>query len=218
MLTALQKKNRLAWARKRLNWTHEEWSSVLFSDESKFDVCIGDDRGRVIRNKSEAFHPDCLKRTVKFAKGVMVWGCMSARGVGNLYFIEGTVNAVKYQDILENQLLPSVDRLYPEGDVLFQQDGASCHTAKTTKRWLQDHHINVLDWTSSSPDLSPIENLWGIMKKKLRQSRPRTEALLKKKISEIWNSITAEQCEELVATMNKRLRAVIAAKGDATQF
>lgn len=42
----------------------------------------------LFRNKSEAFHPDYLKRTVKFAQGLIVWGCMSSKGVENL-FIDG---------------------------------------------------------------------------------------------------------------------------------
>jgi hypothetical protein len=69
---------------------------------------VGDYWKRVIRSKEEAFHKDCLKRTVKFPKSVMIWGCMSARGLGKYQFIEGTVNAEKYQEILQNSLLPTL--------------------------------------------------------------------------------------------------------------
>lgn len=143
-------------------WT-EEWNKIVFSDESKFEVAVGDSRSRVIRSKHEAFHPDCLKRTVKFPKSLMVWGCMSAKGLGTLEFIESTVNAPKYQEILTKSLLPSVQRLYPDGKFIFQQDGASCHTAKSTKKWFTDNNITVLDWPSSSPDLNIIETVWQKM-------------------------------------------------------
>lgn len=64
----------------------------------------------MIRSKDEAFHKDYLKRTVKFPAIVMVWGCMSANGVDNLHIISGSVNAQKYQEIFEENLLASVEK------------------------------------------------------------------------------------------------------------
>ena len=80
LITVNRKKNRYNWAKSKLAWTMEDWSKVIFSDESKFDVCVGDLRRRVIRSKSEAFNKDCLKRTVKFPKGIMVWGACQLKG------------------------------------------------------------------------------------------------------------------------------------------
>lgn len=72
----MQTKNRLIWARNYRFWTQEQWRSVIWSDESKFDVCVGDTRKRVLRTAKEAYHNDCLVKKVKFPKSVMVWGCM----------------------------------------------------------------------------------------------------------------------------------------------
>ena len=88
----------------------------------------------------------------------MVWGCMSARGVGNLKFIDGTIIAQKYVNILEENLLPSINYLSDNGEFIFQQDGASSHTTKITKKYLESREINVLNCPSSSPDLNPIES------------------------------------------------------------
>ena len=98
-MTLKQKKNLLKLAKSHINWTSEEWNSVHWSDESRFEVCVGDNRSRVIRQKNEAFNSDCLKKKVKFPASVMVWGSMSARGVGKLHFIDGIVNTNKYLEI-----------------------------------------------------------------------------------------------------------------------
>lgn len=148
----------------------------------------------------------------------MVWGCFSAKGVGKLHFIEGTLKAENYVRILVEHLLPSVTILSVVDEFVFQQVGASCHTAKITKKWFDDNRIEVLDWPSSSPDLNPIENIWAIMKRRLRNDPQRTVQGLKAKIQEIWDSITPSECQYLVNTMNKRLNAVIKNKGDVTQF
>ncbi|KAI2659457.1 Transposable element Tc1 transposase [Labeo rohita] len=46
--------------------------------------------------------------------------------------------------------------------------GPQAHTAKSTKSWLNDHGVGMLDWPANLPDLNPIENLWGIVKRKMR--------------------------------------------------
>lgn len=194
------------------------WNKIIFSDESKFDISVGDCRKRIIRDKNEAFHSSCLKRTVKFAQGVMVWGCMSANGVGKLEFITGNVNAEKYQQILENSLLPSIETLHPDGNFIFQQDGASSHTAKSTIRWIDHHNMSLLKWPSSSPDLNVIETLWHNMKRHLRDHPQRTLPDLKKKIQQIWDAYTPAYCRSLLSSMPARVKAVIKRKGDVTSY
>ncbi len=71
-------------------------------------------------------------------------------------------------------MLPSADQLFKDADFIFQQDLAPAHTAKSTKSCLNDHGVGVLDWPANSPDLNPIENLRGIVKRKMRNKRPKT--------------------------------------------
>ncbi len=119
----------------------------------------------------------------------MIWAAMSSAGVGPLCFLKSTVNTAVYQDILEHFMLPSADELYGDADFIFLQDLAPAHTAKGTKSWFNDHGVTVLDWPANSPDLNFIENLWVIVKRKMRDTRPNNADDLKAAIKAPWASL-----------------------------
>ncbi len=120
------------------------------------------------------------------------------------------------RSLLPGFMLPSADKLYGDADFIFQQDLAPAHTAKGTKSWFNDHGVTVLDWPANSPDLNPRDNLWGIVKRKMRDTRPNKADDLKAAIKATWASITPEQCHRLIASMPRRIDAVIHAKGGPT--
>ncbi len=148
----------------------------------------------------------------------MIWAAMSSAGVGPLCFPKSTVNAAIYQEILEHFMLPSADKLYGDADFIFQQDLAPAHTAKGTKSWFNDHGVTVLDWPANSSDLNHIENLWGIVKRKMRDTRPNNADDLKATVKETWASIPPQQCHKLITSMPCRIEAVIKAKGAPTKY
>ncbi len=189
LLNHRQRQRRLTWAKEKKNWTVAQWSKVLFSDESKFCISFGNQGPRVWRKGGEAHSPSCMKSSVKFPQSVMIWGAMSSAGVAPLCFLKTNITAPVYQDILEHFMLPSADQLFKDADFIFQQDLAPAHTAKSTKSWLNDHGVGVLDWPANSPDLNPIENLWGIVKRKMRNKRPKNADELKATVKETWASI-----------------------------
>ncbi len=159
-----------------------------------------------------------MKSSVKFPQSVMIWGAMSSVGVGPLCFLKTNVTAPVYQEILEHFILPSAYQLFKDADFIFQLDLAPAHTAKSTKSWLNDHGVGVLDWPANSPDLNPIENLSGIVKRKMSNTRPNNADELKAAIKETWASIPPQQCHKLITSMPRRIEAVIKAKGAPTKY
>lgn len=145
----------------------------------------------------------------------MVWGCFAYNGTGHLKIIEGTMNAAKYIQILEDCLQSSVEKLELGPDWVFQQDNDAKHTAKATRAWLQNNNINVLTWPSQLPDMNPIENLWRTLKNQICGKRPKNLSELKV-FAEEWSKIPTKSCQALVESYRNRLRAVVANEGGPT--
>ncbi len=130
---------------------------------------------------------------------------------GQLACLEGTMNAERYIKVLEQHMLPS-------RRCVFQQDNAKPHTAAITTAWLRSRRVRVLNWPACSPDLSPIENIWHIIKRKIRQRRPRTLQQMETYIRQEWDHIPTPKLQKLITSMPRRLQTVLKRRGDATPW
>ncbi len=106
----------------------------------------------------EEYKDKCVLPTVKHGGGsVMVWGCMGAAGIGELQFIEGTMNANMYCDILKQSMIPSLRRL---GCVaVFQHDNDPKYTSKTTTALLKKLRVKVICGESSNGRWRSVRSL-----------------------------------------------------------
>ncbi|ROL52569.1 Adiponectin receptor protein 2 [Anabarilius grahami] len=100
-LNMIQKRRRFLWAKAHLKWTVAKWKTVLWSDESKFEVLFGKLGRHVIRTKED--NPRCYQRSVQKPASLMVLSCMSACGMGSLHIWKGTISAERYIQMWEGR-------------------------------------------------------------------------------------------------------------------
>ena len=62
---------------------------------------------------------------------VVVWGCMSAAGTGEMRLIEGIMDSKMYCGILKQNMKPSLQKL--GRTAVFQHDNDPKHTSKMTR-------------------------------------------------------------------------------------
>lgn len=207
----------------------EEWSRIIYSDEAY--VQLGDTKGTtyVTRAIGEEYNDDCVVPKFKQSSlRIMVWGCVKRGRKGPLVVLEypggrgGGMTARHYQDqVLEKHLHDFyMEQAEESGQVLFQQDGAPCHRAKSTSQWLELNDIEKMPHPAASPDLNPIEPLWHTLKTHIRNREHIPSSLdeLKAAAHEAWAKVTEDDINRHIDTMEERVRAVLRAKGSHTPF
>ena len=100
------RRKRVCWAKEHIRKTVEDWSNVVFTDESCIKLSGSDGRVFVWRKTTEEWLPVCTLGTVKQGEAaIMIWGAMTSSGVGPLTFLEGKINGEKYKETLEKHFL-----------------------------------------------------------------------------------------------------------------
>lgn len=218
LITKKNKIARLKFAREHLHWSVKDWSNVLFSDESKFNLFGSDGIQWVRRQSGKRFDIRYQIPTVKHGGGsIMVWGCFSSQGIGPLRQIRGIMKKEQYIEILETDMLPHAMETM-DSNWIFQHDNDPKHTSRAVQNWINQNNVNVLKWPSQSPDLNPIEHLWEHSKMRIRNEKFKNITKLFETLSQEWQNIPPAIIHNLLKSMPKRMQAVIDSKGYSTKY
>ncbi len=126
------------------------------------------------------------------------------------------MNNATYQKVLEDHLIPF---MCIHRATHFLYDGAPCHASKHIKEYLADKPFTIIDWLGNSPDLNPIENCWNYMKEKLKSKDTWSIEKLTREIKILWTTdLSKEYLKSLSYSMPRRIRQVLAVKGDSIGY
>lgn len=219
LLTKKHTAARIKFAEQHMQWPMEKWRNILWTDESKIVLFGGTgSRQYVRRPPNTEYHPKYTTKTVKHGGSkIMVWACFSYHGVGPIHLINNVMDQHVYVDILNNVMLPYAEYEMPL-QWAFQQDNNPKYTSRKAKEWFRVKGIRVMSWPAQSPDLNPIENLWGDIKRKVADARPSNNRELWQVVQNEWSQITAKRCQDLVDSMQRRCKAVLENKGFTTKY
>ena len=198
------------------------WESVMFSDESWF-FWEFHGRERVWVDVNCKDHEILRRHVKKHPDKVLIWSCFCASGVGNLYRVNGNLKSKQYQMILRDHAAPSMNRLLGMGGI-FQQDNAPPHVSKTSRKFLSDtatqNGFQLIEWPPQSPDLSPIENLWAILDRRLKDRSVTSADEVFEFLQKAWDGLNRDQelLVNLIHSMPRRIQACIKNGGGKIKY
>lgn len=207
---------RMDWASKYIHWT-TEWTNIVFSDEKKFNLDGPD-------GCSYYWHDLRKEKKFNFSRNfgggtLMLWAGFSMYGKTPLVKISTRMNSRNYIEMLNDVLIPFSDD-FMDGDFMYQQDNASIHVSKESKAWFASVDIELLDWPARSPDLNPMENLWGILARKVYHGGRKYSSIqeLEVAVRHYWRQIDTSMLEKLVNSMPNRLFKLVKRNGKQIDY
>ncbi len=205
----MHKKARKQFAEDKQTKDMDYLNHVLWSDETKINVFGSDGVKLVWRQPGEEYKDKCVLPTVKHGGGsVLVWGCISAAGTGELQFIEGTMNVNMYCDILKQSMIPSLRRLGRRA--VFQHDNDHSHAKEAESKG------DELAKHVSKP--KPYWASVGHFQRKAEERKVSNIHQLGDVVMEEWKRTPVATCEALVNSMPKRVKAMLGNNGGHTKY
>lgn len=211
MVRDVNKVARLEWAKQMIE-DGEQFDDVIFTDESTFQVEYH--ARRAYRRIGE---PRILRQKPKHPAKIHVWCGISKRGATKIVLFKSNMTATRYTQILDAALVPFINSVFPAGHRLYQ-DNDPKHTSRWAQWYFSEKEINWWPTPPESPDINPIELVWGSMKEAVRnQYKPKTLDDLKTSIMHYWETkLTPENCQKYIEHVQTVLPRVVEVNGAAT--
>ncbi|CAO4381249.1 unnamed protein product [Caenorhabditis nigoni] len=191
-------------------------NTVVFSDEKKWNLDGPDGYRSYWRDLRK--DPRMFSRRNFGGGSLMVWGAFCDGRKLDLQFITTRETSDSYQKTLQIAVVPFFRNR--RRSHIFQQDNAPIHKSNSTLAWLAAKGIKDMKWPACSPDLNPIENLWGILARRVYKNGRQFNSIqeLKDAVQEEWDRVTSVELQNLVASMPNRVCEVIKKDGGETSY
>ncbi|GFU68750.1 putative transposable element [Trichonephila clavipes] len=195
------------WAQNEIAVVPDFHKRFLFSDEAHFWL-NGYVNKQNCRIWSEA-NPQVSVETPLHPEKLTVWCALWPGGIIGPYFFKNdevhnvTVNGDRYTAMITNFFIPELNN-HNVQELWFQQDGATCHTARATIDLLKDtfgdrliSRFGPVNWPPRSCDLTPLDYfLWGYVKSLVYADKPQTLDHLEDNIRRVIADIRPQMLEK----------------------
>ena len=150
---------------------------------------------------------------------IHIWGGISSRGPTKVIMFSGIMNAERLATILEAGLIPFIEEKFSDGHTLFQ-DNDPKHASQYIKDFFACKNINWWPTPPESPNLNPIENIWGSLKHYLQTSyKPRNLQDLKDGIEQFWVTLTPDVYQRYINHIKRKVMPkIVNVQGDPSGY
>ena len=162
-LTQHNKAERLAFAERNRD---RDWFPVMFSDETSVTSAQDELITFVRRRQGQRYEAEFVRENLQSGRvSVQIWGSFTSEGLHGIFRVKNKLNSDIYKRrILAYHVVPWCNN---EPDRVFQEDNSPIHKAGHVRAYLERSGVNVLAWPPASPDLTPIENFWSLLKREI---------------------------------------------------
>lgn len=194
---------RLGMCNRFLVYDYGQLWPIIFTDEST--IIVNMNNGGIWRKRGH-YPPQAFYEKDKKPTSIMVWGGIGPRGYRTqLIKFSENVNKVTYQEALQkNKIFENITSIFGNQWV-WQQDGATPHSAYESMIYILQNVPHYLIWPAYSPDLSPIEQVWSYIKKRLAGQKFDDPDELFDAIEQEWQAVPAEVLHNIYSSFYARL-------------
>jgi hypothetical protein len=205
-LTVSDLAHRLKWCRKRRNWS---WSKAVFLDITT--VRSSEARGHVWARRGEELAEEWFEGPAHGPQA-FVLGAISRRGTCGLAIFQHRLNAKGYRNLLRQHILPATRQRY-RGGFFFVQDNDRKQCARVVREWGEQENVQFLQLPPRSPDLNPIEKVWGPLKDHIASLHPPSYEALSSAIQEYWDGLNFVAVNRYIDHQKPNVLAIIKTLG-----
>jgi hypothetical protein len=175
----------------------------------------------VRRPVGEALNPEyCVGKTAHPVK-LNVGACFCAAGQGYMVIFNENMDALMMRKILDENLLPSAQLRFPSDPPQawhLLHDNDKKFKSRIVTELLHNKGVGCLEFPPYTPDLNPIENLWGAMARAVEKRECDTLMQLQDVIADKWDKVDEELMRTLAHSIPARCQIVIEARGWHTKY